>query len=992
MQLDAKGKDVTPKPTRTTIFILLVCVIFVASSDATLMIHVQDRAGKPLSPVRVQVFAGTLEPDSDIKPMPPSQPRADGFVGFVTDKRGRVVVNLPPGRHTIVASPDLDSGQIDESFLLVREVNAPGEVRLSLAEAIPVTVQAIGENDLGTLAAARVSFRPSQHTLGYVGLVKNDGQLQTAVSPGRYHVVITGSIALHYVILRDQVISPARTTLTFNGNTQPTAQLQLDLPAHTSLALYEVLGTNISSETINIIENTIGYDAAYTASFALALDTNAPSMQLMTGLTYQLNLSYVVDIDRKGTLYAYELRINELQVNTPRAYHIGNDGAHAFTLTAETEASEYRPGDLVVVRYKISDTQDNQLFRFFNFSAARLVFPFVVVRDPDGVVVGSNPVTSELPEDFFRFAFQLPKTAQLGEYRVSVSLDAKVYGHLSDHFTFQVTPVTDSETPKISDISAPRTAEANAPLQISAKIEDESSLSKVSLTFSDGTDINFPELLPTHRSENRYEWHIPGNIVGSEGHLRWQIVATDTAQNQATKSGAITLRDTTPPKIEHTPIQRAELGVPLPMSVKVSDNVAVAEVTLSYRTGQPGETDWKVIPSTLPSFQSSISITIPESRLKASPFHYFLKATDTAGNTQRLPKDGVFSIQLADKTPPQIHHVSVTKSAVDFRARSPLPIEAVVIDNHKVARVELSHRPIGEPPLTGGELTQRKFTKLSMTGKLQTYVATIPADSLTARGVEYFLEATDANGNSARLPTGTGTYQLRPDRVRIHSLSLSVAGSPPSQSSETNPIQISVASETRFQLRTVDVAGNVVPAIPVWCATNGIGETDPDGQFFAGIHAGRIGQVIATVPAVDESARVSLSNAWLLPRQVDVSGQKSDKKTLGDKLRAYDAVAWVQLVPAPADHLTITPNSEESPLRLAAGTGQPFRAYAYDALGNHRSADVVTWRVEGGIGEMLGETFYAGRIGRGRVVVKSGHLQAEVEIEVSFGSPRRDRN
>ncbi len=977
-----------PKPTKTTLIrnpkffpsplpffhsstlliILLACTIFVTSSDAALTIHVQDRAGKPLSPVRVQVFAGILEPDSDIKPIPPPQPRGDGFVGFVTDKQGRVRVNVPPGQHTIVASPDLDnSRQFSESFLLVREVNAPGEVRLSVAEAIPVTVQAIGENDLGALAAARVSFRPSQHTLGYVGLVKNNGQLQTAISPGRYHVVITGSIALHYVILQDQVISPPRTTVTFNGNAFPTAQLQLDLPANTSLALYEVLGTEISSEIIHIVENTIGYDAAYTASYALALDENAPPMRLTPGATYQLNLSYVVEVS-KGILYAYELRINQLQVDTPRTYRIGNNGAHPFTLRADTEVPpQYRPGDPVVVRYKILDTQGNQLFRLFNFSAARLVFPFVVVRDPDGVVVGSNPVTSELPEDFFRFTFHLPKTAHPGEYTVNVSLDAKIYGQLTDRFTFQVMPAADSVAPKISDLewsaiggrpfqSAPPIAEANTPLQLIAKIVDESSLSTVTLNLSDETDISPSKtLIPTIHSDNRYEWNIPGAIVGSEGNLRWQIIAIDAAQNRSTETGTIALRDTTPPKIEHIPIQHAELGVPLPMSAKVSDNVALASVTLSYNTGlQPEEGDWKAIPSALPPFQSSTlpifhssHFTIPASALLASPFTYFLQATDTAGNPQRLPKNGVFKTQLSDKTPPQIHLMPVTKST-----NQPLPIEAVVIDNHKVIRVELNYRPIGEP----------QFTKLPMTGKAQTYTAPIPADALMPRGAEYFLEAFDANGNAARLPAETsGTYQIRSDRASIGKLSLSVVGRPfPTQSSEANPIPIPVAYETRFQLRGVDANGHIVPVIPLWCATNGIGETDQDGRFFAGIHAGRVGKVIATVSALDESS--------------------------GETIAAREAVAWIQLSPASADHLIITPNIDVAtlPLQLAAGTGQPFQASVYDVFGNRR-ADAVTWRVEGGIGEMLGETFYAGKTGRGRVVAKSGQLQAAVEIDVSFG-------
>ena len=980
-------------PPSTLLIILLACAIFVASSDAAVTIHVQDRAGNPLSPVRVQVFAGILEPDSKSKPIPPLQPREDGFVGFVTDKQGRVVVNLPSGQHTIVASPDLDSGQISDSFLIVREVNVPPSrgvlpppvLKLSVADTIPVTVQAVGENDLGPLHAARVSFRPSQHTLGYVGLVKNNGQLQTAISPGRYHVVITGSIALHYVVLRDQVISTPPSTggatpplrVNFNGNVEPTAKLQLDLPANTSLALYEVLGTEISSEIVHIVENTIGYDAAYTASFALALDENAPPMRLTPGLTYQLSLSYVVDIDRKGTLYAYELRMNALQVTTPRTYRIGNNGAHPLKLTADTEVSEYRPGERVVVHYKILDTRGNQLFRFFNFSAARLVFPFVVVRDPDGVVVGSNPVTSELPEEFFRFAFHLPQTAQPGEYTVNVSLDAKLYGQLTDHFTFQVVAATDSAVPKISDISAPLTAEANTPLQIIAKIQEESSLSKVSLNLFDATSTQLRQtLIPTPQTENRYEWNLPGSIVGSEGSLRWQIVAIDAAQNQATKTGTITLQDTTPPTIKHTPIQEAELGVLLSMSTKVSDNVALASVTLSYKTGQPEEGDWEVIPAPLPSFPSSnfplfqsFHFTIPASTLKASPLHYFLQATDTALNTQRLPKNGTFSVQLADKTPPQIHHVPVTViSPTSSGDSQPFSIEAVVIDNHQVVQVELSYRPIGEPQFTKLPMTRTHNRRVDSA----TYVAPIPSDSLMPRGAEYFLEANDANGNSARLPAELPrTYQIRPDHARIQTLSLSVVRRPQLQSSEANPIQIPVASETRFRLQAVDEGGQSVPVIPLWSATNGIGQTDQDGRFFAGIHAGRVGQVIATISTLDESSGL---------RGPAINSRPSQK------IAARDAVAWIQLVPAPADRLIITPDSGEAtlPLQLVAGTGQPFQAYVFDIFGNRR-ADAVTWRVEGGIGEMLEETFYASKVGRGRVLAKSAELQAAVEIDVNFG-------
>ncbi|MBI1929918.1 hypothetical protein HYR99_37410, partial [Candidatus Poribacteria bacterium] len=496
---------------RAPAFILFIAIlhlfaIFLISADAALTINIRDRAGKPASPVRVQLFPGALAPDSDVQPIAPPQPRPDGLVGFVTNPQGRVTVDLPAGEYTVVASPDLDSGQVTESFLIVRAVNAPGEVTLSVADTVPVTVKAVGESDFaaGTqpLEAARTYFRPSKRVLGYVGLLNNNGELKTSISPGRYHVVLNGSIALHYVVLANQVISPPSATVSFNGAVQPTARLALDLPPTTQLVLYEVLSTNITSEFVDIVENTIGYDAAYTEVLSLGFGKNAETTRLLTGLTYQLNLSYVVDLN--GVLYAYELRVNALRVDEPRSYRIGNSGDQPFKLTARIDAAEYHPGDSVTVRYELFDTQGNQLYRFFNFSGARLIFPYVVVRDPSSVVVGSNPITNELPEDFFRFQFRLPLTAQPGVYTGTVSLDAKMYGQLEDRFNFRVVAEHDRTPPRISNVDAPTTSEANAPIKISAQIEDESGVNK--LTLEVGPGIN---LIPISLPNNRYEWEIP---------------------------------------------------------------------------------------------------------------------------------------------------------------------------------------------------------------------------------------------------------------------------------------------------------------------------------------------------------------------------------------------------------------------------------------------------------------------------------------------------
>jgi len=193
-----------------SISIFLLCLsIFPPPADAALTITVRDHAGNPAPSVSVQIFPGILDPDSDAEPISPPKPRTDGLVGFVTSLQGHVSVDLPAGPYSVVAFSG-DSGTVKERFLIVREASAPGEVTLSMAEIVTVTVQAIGESNFSTestpLVGARVSFRPSQRILGFVGLLNNDGQLQASISPGRYHVVITGSIAGHYVVLTNQAV------------------------------------------------------------------------------------------------------------------------------------------------------------------------------------------------------------------------------------------------------------------------------------------------------------------------------------------------------------------------------------------------------------------------------------------------------------------------------------------------------------------------------------------------------------------------------------------------------------------------------------------------------------------------------------------------------------------------------------------------------------------------------------------------------------------
>ena len=436
----------------TTIFTssvrFLYCIFLfgftVLGVNARLGIRLIDREQNPVPKARIQIIPGESHPDKDISPITPSQARPDGLVGFVTDSKGKVNVDLPDGQYTVIASPSYDLNQSDEtSFLVMSSVGTPGEVILSTDQTVPVTVSAIGEGVFGNgeyipLEMSYVYFRPAKHVFGYVGLLDSEGNLDTHISPGHYHLIIKGSISRHYLVLIDQIIRPQseKQVISFDGRENMTAQLGFNLPDQTQLVLHEVLSSEFTNEQVDVVEDQIGYDAAYTDVYALDSGQFVIPTRLLPNHMYKINLSYVMNLD--GHLYAYEFRVDQLKVDVPEIYTIGNDGSTALEIEATTNRATYPPGSMVTVHFKISDTIGNQLYRFFNYSSARLVFPFVVVSDPNGRVIASNPITREIPEDFFHFEFYLPETAQSGQYQVNISLDARYYGELQTSINFEV--------------------------------------------------------------------------------------------------------------------------------------------------------------------------------------------------------------------------------------------------------------------------------------------------------------------------------------------------------------------------------------------------------------------------------------------------------------------------------------------------------------------------------------------------------------------------
>jgi hypothetical protein len=99
-----------------------------------------------------------------------------------------------------------------------------------------------------------------------------------------------------------------------------------------------------------------------------------------------------------------------------------------------------------------------------------------------------------------------------------------------------------------------------------------------------------------------------------------------------------------------------------------------------------------------------------------------------------------------DAGAPSVQHTPISSA----RAGEELVIEAGVTDDSGVAEVVLNYRPGGGAG----------FTSAAMGESEGTYRGVIPKEVITSRGVEYFVRATDQDGNVTRFPVA-GVFSIR---------------------------------------------------------------------------------------------------------------------------------------------------------------------------------------------------------------------------------------
>ena len=167
-------------------------------------------------------------------------------------------------------------------------------------------------------------------------------------------------------------------------------------------------------------------------------------------------------------------------------------------------------------------------------------------------------------------------------------------------------------------------------------------------------------------------------------------------------------------------------------------------------------------------------------------YYYYFKVVNTDGNEEDHVSNTASAAPI-DNIFPVLKHTPVENA----KAGAQITVSATATDNIGVESVKLYYRKSGT----------ESFTEKKMTGNNNLYVAVIPASSVTAAGVEYYVTASDADGNISY----SGTAQL-PNVITVNSEAY-ISGITPSTVSISGGRTVSILGGNFTEDMTLTVGG-----------------------------------------------------------------------------------------------------------------------------------------------------------------------------------------
>lgn len=289
---------------------------------------------------------------------------------------------------------------------------------------------------------------------------------------------------------------------------------------------------------------------------------------------------------------------------------------------------------------------------------------------------------------------------------------------------------------------------AGAAVTATADITDASGIGSATLYYRAIGGTTFSAVAMSNTSGATWAGVIPGTGVTSPG-VEYYLSASDNAapsntasqpSNAPTAYFTFTVSAPTPPAITHTPIADGQAqGQAVSVSADITATAGLATATLYYRAQGGGAFISLAMNNT--SGDTYVA-QIPAAAVVPVAVEYYLEATDNASQTTASPTGGgvhAFTVAASDSAPPTITHTPI---AAGRPAGQSVAVTADISDGSGVQSATLYYR------VTGGGA----FASVPMSASGNTYSASIPAQSVTTAGVDYYLAATDQ-----ATPPNTGT-------------------------------------------------------------------------------------------------------------------------------------------------------------------------------------------------------------------------------------------
>ena len=251
-------------------------------------------------------------------------------------------------------------------------------------------------------------------------------------------------------------------------------------------------------------------------------------------------------------------------------------------------------------------------------------------------------------------ATDMPAAFVAGYYNATITLvgtdanNAPIAGTVNVQVVAGGAVLVDNTAPSIIH-TAVTSSSAGVAIVINATVTDASSgVDRSVLYYKKVGDASYASVVMLLAGTNTYTADIPASYVTSAG-VQYYIDARDYSANVAFSpatgaySVTVVITDTIAPVITHTAVASSYDGVAISVSAGVTDNVAVASVTLYYKvTGAASYTS-----VAMSAAGSTYSATIPAASVTTVGVQYYITAVDSSANSASAPATGAYSVAVS---------------------------------------------------------------------------------------------------------------------------------------------------------------------------------------------------------------------------------------------------------------------------------------------------------------------------------------------------------